>query len=152
MAWGQLLNVLLISSLLCLSKFKIINLRLAIFALLITCSMFVFSTQKPLNVVVFLVDDLRPDIGCYGNELIKSPNIDKLAEQGVVFNKAYCQQAICAPSRISILTGLYPETFAIYDIPAYDSIETVMRNLLYMHYPPSGSSYKIHHMPDEIIR
>ena len=75
-----------------------------------------FAADKPLNVVVFLVDDLRPDLKCYGNDLMHSPNIDKLAEQGVMFNKAYCQQAICAPSRMSILTGLRPETFAIYDL------------------------------------
>ncbi len=95
---------------------RIINVRLAIVALLMSCSALSFSAEKPLNVVVFLVDDLRPDLGCYGNELIKSPNIDKLASEGVMFNKAYCQEAICAPSRMSILTGLRPETFAIYDI------------------------------------
>ena len=73
------------------------------------------AAERP-NVIVFLVDDLRPDLACYGNTLIKSPNIDKLASEGVVFNKAYCQQAICAPSRISILTGLRPETVGIYDL------------------------------------
>lgn len=72
--------------------------------------------QEDLNVLVFLVDDLRPDLACYGNELMQSPNIDKLAEDGVMFKNAYAQQAICAPSRMSILTGLRPETFAIYDI------------------------------------
>lgn len=90
--------------------------KLTLIALLVIFSVSAYSAEKPLNVVVFLIDDLRPDLGCYGNELIESPNIDKLASQGVMFNKAYCQEAICAPSRMSILTGLRPETFAIYDI------------------------------------
>lgn len=90
--------------------------RMAISFILLAYATLAYTADKPLNVVVFLVDDLRPDLGCYGNNLIKSPNVDKLAEQGVKFTRAYCQQAICAPSRMSILTGLYPETFAIYDI------------------------------------
>ena len=68
------------------------------------------------NVVIFLVDDLRDELACYGNTHIKSPNIDNLASEGVKFNKAYSQQAICAPSRMSILTGLRPESIGIYDI------------------------------------
>ncbi|WP_298551336.1 sulfatase [uncultured Algibacter sp.] len=72
--------------------------------------------QKQPNVLIFLVDDLRNELGCYGNNIVKSPNIDTLAENGILFNKAYCQQAICAPSRMSILTGLRPETIGIYDI------------------------------------
>lgn len=74
-----------------------------------------FGQEQP-NVLIFLVDDLRNDLGCYGNTIVKSPNIDKLAKNGVVFNKAYCQQAICAPSRMSILTGMRPENIRIYDI------------------------------------
>ena len=73
-------------------------------------------TQEQPNVLIFLVDDLRNDLGCYGNNIVKSPNIDKLAENGVMFNKAYCQQAICAPSRMSLLTGMRPENIGIYDI------------------------------------
>ncbi len=72
--------------------------------------------QNNTNVLVFIVDDLRDDLGCYGNDIVKSPNIDALAEKGVLFNKAYAQQGICAPSRMSILTGLRPETIGIYDI------------------------------------
>ena len=75
-----------------------------------------FAQENKPNVVVFLVDDLRTDLGCYGNEIIKSPNIDALAQEGVLFDKAYCQEAICAPSRMSILTGLRPENIGIYSI------------------------------------
>lgn len=75
----------------------------------------VAQEAKP-NVLVFFVDDLRAELGCYGSETAITPNIDNLANDGVVFNKAYCQQAICAPSRMSVLTGLRPETLGIYSI------------------------------------
>ncbi|MBD0724740.1 hypothetical protein B6A10_06070 [Flavobacterium sp. L1I52] len=79
---------------------------------------FVYSVnaQQKTNILIFLVDDLRPELGCYDNSIIKTPNIDKLAKDGVLFDKAYCQQAICAPSRISILTGMRPENVGIYDL------------------------------------
>ncbi len=73
------------------------------------------STDKA-NVLVFFVDDLRPELGCYGVDSIKTPHIDKLASQGVLFERAYCQQAICGPSRISMLTGLYPYRSGIQDL------------------------------------
>jgi iduronate 2-sulfatase len=75
--------------------------------------------QKPAsepNVVVFLIDDLRADLGTYGSKHVISPNIDKLASQGVKFTQAYAQQAICGPSRVSIMTGLRPETLGLYTI------------------------------------
>lgn len=68
------------------------------------------------NILVFYVDDLRAELGCYGSKTAITPNIDKLASEGVLFNKAYTQQAICAPSRMSTLTGLRPETLGIYSI------------------------------------
>eukprot|EP00095_Tigriopus_kingsejongensis_P007620 maker-scaffold2178_size19279-snap-gene-0.0 protein:Tk07620 transcript:maker-scaffold2178_size19279-snap-gene-0.0-mRNA-1 annotation:"hypothetical protein" len=60
------------------------------------------------------VDDLRPELGCYGSETAISPNIDQLAKRGILFNKAYCQQAICGPSRASILTGIRPESSGVF--------------------------------------
>lgn len=72
------------------------------------------SEQK--NVLLFFIDDLRPELGCYDQDYIKSPNIDALAAAGVQFQRAYCQQAICAPSRISMMTGQYPDSLGIYDL------------------------------------
>ena len=70
---------------------------------------------KP-NVLFIAVDDLKPVLGCYGDKLVKSPNIDRLAARGVVFERAYCNQAVCAPSRNSLLTGVRPTTLGIYDL------------------------------------
>lgn len=63
--------------------------------------------KKP-NVLLFYMDDLRPQLGCYGNELIQSPNIDILAASSVLFNNAYCNVPVCGASRASMLTGMYP--------------------------------------------
>ncbi len=72
--------------------------------------------NKPKNVLIFHIDDLRPELNCYGKTHIKSPNIDALATSGMVFDRAYCQQAICAPSRISMMSGMYPDSTGIYDL------------------------------------
>lgn len=76
--------------------------------------------EKPrLNVLFIAVDDLRPELGCYGHPLIRSPSIDRLARQGLVFTRAYCQQAVCNPSRASLMTGLRPETLKVFDLPTH---------------------------------
>lgn len=68
------------------------------------------------NILLICIDDLKPTIGCYGDPLVVTPNIDRLAAQGLRFDAAYCNQAVCAPSRNSLLTGLRPETLGIYDL------------------------------------
>jgi iduronate 2-sulfatase len=76
------------------------------------------SPARP-NILFIAVDDLRPSLGCYGDSLVKSPQIDRLAASGLIFRRAYCQQAICSPSRNSLLTGLRPDTIKIYDLPTH---------------------------------
>jgi len=79
------------------------------------------GSPKPArpNVLFIAVDDLRPELGCYGSRAIKSPNIDRLAASGVTFTRAYCQQAVCNPSRASLLTGLRPDSLRVWDLTTH---------------------------------
>jgi len=77
------------------------------------------ASRSPLNVLFIAVDDLRPELGCYGHPVVKSPNVDRLARAGTLFGRAYCQQAVCNPSRASLMTGLRPDTLQVYDLPTH---------------------------------
>lgn len=69
-----------------------------------------FANTRP-NVLLFVTDQQRYDtLGCYGNPYVDTPNLDKFAKSGILFNRAYCQTPICTPSRASFLTGRYPRT------------------------------------------
>ena len=69
------------------------------------------SRKRPLNVLFFMSDDMRPELACYGSRFhTHSPNIDQLASQGVRFDRNYCQFPLCNPSRSSMFTGHPPRT------------------------------------------
>lgn len=79
---------------------------------------FSFAQKSKPNILFIIVDDLKPALGCYGNKVVHSPNIDKLASTSTTFTSAYCQQAICGPTRASLLTGLRPDRTKIWDLKA----------------------------------
>jgi iduronate 2-sulfatase len=79
------------------------------------CATSIAQKNKP-NVLFIAIDDLKPILGCYGNTLIKTPNIDRLAKMGTVFKSNYVQQAVCGPTRASILTGKRPDYTKVWDL------------------------------------
>lgn len=90
---------------------RILFLAAAIFALGVSAA----ETPKP-NVLFIMTDDMTGTLGCMGDPIAKTPNIDRLARSGVLFTRAYCQQPFCNPSRASMLTGLRPDTLKVYDL------------------------------------
>ena len=77
------------------------------------------TAKKKPNILFIAVDDLRPELGAYGSEIAITPNIDALAGDGLLFENAYCQQAICSPSRASLMTGARPETIGVFENYTY---------------------------------
>lgn len=96
------------------------------------------NKQKPYkpNVLFIIVDDLRPELGCYGISNIKSPNIDRLAKSGLVFLNSYANYPVCGASRASILSGIYPSQNRLVgwncsqdnDLPGIVSLPMYFRN------------------------
>lgn len=114
-----------------------------------------FAGDKP-NILFIAIDDLRPELGCYGSPIVKSPHLDAIAAQGLRFDRAYCQQAICSPSRASLLSGLRPDQTGI----THNYVE--FRDLnpdvitLPQHFMANGyetvSSGKIFHRPNDDLQ
>ena len=86
-----------------------------LYSLLASACALTFAADKP-NVLFIVADDLNCAIGPYGDAAAVTPNLDRLATRGLVFEKAYCQQAVCNPSRSSFLTGLRPDTVKVDDL------------------------------------
>jgi iduronate 2-sulfatase len=89
---------------------------LALACLLVALTHSLAAAATRPNILFICVDDLKPLLGCYGDKQIHSPNIDRLAQHGMLFEHAYCNQAVCAPSRNSLLTGMRPTSSGIYDL------------------------------------
>jgi iduronate 2-sulfatase len=95
------------------------------------------APKKP-NVLFLVVDDLRPELGCYGRDYIKSPHIDALARRGVAFNRAYVQQAVCSPSRTAVLTGLRPDSTKVWDLVTHFRVAQPQAVTLLQHFKHHG--------------
>lgn len=110
------------------------------------------NSNKP-NVLFICIDDLRPELGCYGAEQVKSPNIDQLASEGLLFNRAYCNVPVCGASRASLLTGVLPtsnrfvqyDTYAEKDAPTAKTLPQVFKEAGYT----SLSVGKVFHHHDD---
>jgi arylsulfatase A-like enzyme len=166
-------------------NFKNICTYLPIICILFGCTGNEESTGKNLpenpNILFIAIDDLRPELGCYGNEYIKSPNIDRLAETGAVFTNHYVQVPTCGASRYSLLTGMLPKTKGhlsneachnlIAGKPETETPETFIHHLrrngyytvgigkishyvdglLYGYTDPVGTEYELPHSWDEML-
>jgi len=113
------------------------------------------TPNKLTNVLFITVDDLRCQLGCYDHPQVLSPHIDALAADGIVFERAYCQQAICAPSRASVLSGCRPDTTGIYDLRT--PLRSVMPYVLTLPQLFKRSGYEVvsigkvyHHSKDDL--
>ncbi len=94
-----------------MQKYLLIALIVTLVAALLDTSRLSFAVDR--NVLLIVSDDLNNRLGCYGDILVKTPNIDRLASRGVRFDRAYCQYPVCNPSRSSFLSGLRPDTTCV---------------------------------------
>lgn len=132
------------------SRWLIVTIVLSI---LVTSCITAPKKSKPHNVLMIAVDDLRPELGCYGNALVNSPNIDKLAGEGVVFANNYCNIPVCGASRVSLMTGARPTRERFLDYFCRADVEAPEAVCLSQHFKDNGyhtiSNGKIfHHMDD----
>ena len=85
-------------------------------ALVLVCASRAVSERLRHNVLSIIVDDLRPELlEAYGQKHLVTPNLDRLSSSGLVFQRAYCQQAVCGPSRASFMTGRRPHHTLVFD-------------------------------------
>ena len=95
---------------------QVISHRIRTFLLLALSGWLGAQAAQRLNVLFIATDDMNNNLGCYGNPIVHSPNIDRLAAEGVRFDRAYCQFPLCNPSRASLMTGLRPDTVRVFDL------------------------------------
>jgi arylsulfatase A-like enzyme len=111
------------------------------------------EVQGPFNVLMIAVDDLRPELGCYGVEKVKSPNIDKLAAEGTAFMNSFCNIPVCGSSRASILTSTRPTRYRYLGHKAQSDIESPHAIAINEHFKNNGyntiSNGKIFHVLED---
>jgi arylsulfatase A-like enzyme len=122
-----------------------------LFAILLTFALIsnVNAQKSKPNILFIAVDDLKPELGAYGNKLIKTPNIDRLAKMSTVFLNNYCQQAVCGPTRASLMTGMRPDYTKVWDLKTQmrdmnPNIVTLPQYLITQGYKTVGTG-KIYH-------
>lgn len=123
--------------------------------LLLACVLFSASTlaqpSAKKNVLFIIIDDMKPLLGCYGDTNARTPNMDRLAASSRVFDRAYCQQAVCAPSRASFMTGRRPDQLKIWGLsqpfrPLHPAIVTLPQHFKNNGYTTAATG-KIYHDP-----
>lgn len=126
---------------------------LAVLILLSPCSV-ASAVDAPPNVLFIMIDDLRPELGCYGSDVAITPNLDALASEGMLFERAYCNFAVCGASRASMLSGLYPlprkrftsyKTYLEKDAPGVATLPQVFKDAGYT----TISNGKVFHHPND---
>ncbi len=128
------------------------TIRFVLCSLLVVATASASGANKP-NVLFIAVDDLRPQLGCYGHANMRTPNIDRLAKRGVVFNRSYCMVPTCGASRASLMTGVRParnrfvsyQTRADKDAPNAVTLNTHFRSNGYY----TVSNGKVFHHADD---
>ncbi len=137
-----------------LSLFFVMAAAAGVMAMLTSCG--TSAPQERPNILFIIVDDLRPELGCYGNTEIKTPHIDEFAQGALVFNRAYCQAAACAPSRASVFLGQRAETMRVWSLGEKfreinpDAVTMPQHFHKYGYYTVSMGKIFHNHMPDPV--
>ena len=108
---------------------------LALLALALPLSL---TAADRMNVLFIAVDDMRPEMGCYGNGVVKTPNMDRLAKSGMIFTHAYCQQAVCSPTRSSLMTSRRPDATRVWDLETHFRVALPDAITLPQHFKANG--------------
>jgi iduronate 2-sulfatase len=114
------------------------NLAILCFALSGVLSVRTAAADQKFNVLFIVSDDLNTSLACYGNPVVKTPNLDRLAARGVRFDRAYVQVALCNPSRVSFLSGLRPHRTGVHDLKTFTRANLPEHVFLPQHFRKSG--------------
>ena len=107
-------------------------------ALLVLVLPLSLTAADKMNMLFIAVDDMRPEMGCYGNSVVKTPNMDRLAKSGMIFTHAYCQQAVCSPTRSSIMTSRRPDATRVWDLETHFRVALPDAITLPQHFKANG--------------